>query len=293
MLQLQFGNTTPIQPLKEIVAYEALWAEKKTTWKSISDLFTKNPGSRPSDFVRGEQMSAIEEEVKKFVLGMNFRTNMLISGTFDYPKRLNDAKERVILLYYTGILEYLRTRCIAVVGTRNPSTEGLAVANEITTRLVKDDFTIMSGLAAGIDTQAHTSAIAAGGRTVAVLGTPLNRVYPKENFDLQNKIAKEHLLLSQVPFYRYSKQDYRINKHFFTERNKTMSALTEATLIVEAGETSGSLTQAAAALFQKRKLFIWDTCFKNKNITWPQRFVEQGAIRVSSYEALKGHLNHD
>lgn len=290
---LQFGNTTPIQPLKEIVAYEALWAEKKTTWKSLSDLFTQNPDSRPSDFVRGEQVSAIEEEVKKFVFGMNFRTSLLISGTFDYPKQLNDAKERVILLYYSGILEYLRTRCIAIVGTRNPSPEGLAIAEEVVTRLVQDEFTIVSGLAAGIDTQAHKSAIAAGGRTVAVLGTPLNRVYPKENYELQQKIAKEHLLISQVPFYRYSKQDHRNNRYFFLERNKTMSALTQATLIVEAGETSGSLTQAAAALFQKRKLFIWDTCFKNKKISWPEKFAEQGAIRVASYEELRGHLNHD
>ncbi len=290
---LQFGNTTPIQPLKEIVAYEALWAEKKTTWKSLSDLFTQHPDSRPSDFVRGDQISAIEEEVKKFVFGMDFRTSMLISGTFDYPKKLNDAKERVVLLYFTGILEYLETRCIAIVGTRTPSSEGLAIAAEVATKLVKDDFTIISGLAAGIDTQAHKSTIEAGGRTVAVLGTPLNRVYPKENNALQEMIATKHLLISQVPFYRYSKQDYRINRHFFTERNKTMSALTEATLIVEAGETSGSLTQAAAALFQKRKLFIWDTCFKNKKITWPQRFAEQGAIRVGSYEELIGHLNHD
>jgi len=289
---LQFGNTTPVQPLKEIVAYEALWANKKTTWKSLSDLFARHPDSLPSDFVSGDQVHAIEDEVKKFVFGMNFRTGLLISGTFDFPMQLNDAKERIVLLYYTGILEYLKTRCVAIVGTRTPSSEGLAVAAEVATKLAMDDFTVVSGLASGIDTQAHKSTIAAGGRTIAVLGTPLNKVYPKENNELQNKIANEHLLISQVPFYRYSKQDYRINKNFFLERNKTMSALTEATLIVEAGETSGSLTQAAAALFQKRKLFIWDTCFKNKKISWPQNFAEKGAIRVSSYEELKGYLNH-
>jgi DNA processing protein len=290
---LQFGNTTPVQPLKEIVAYEALWANKKTTWKSLSDLFAQHPDSLPSDFVSGDQVNAIEDEVKKFVFGMNFRTSLLISGTFDFPTQLNDAKERIVLLYYTGILEYLKTRCVAIVGTRTPSPEGLAVAKEVATKLAQDDFTVVSGLASGIDTQAHQSTIAAGGRTIAVLGTPLNKVYPKENDELQNKIANEHLLISQVPFYRYSKQDYRINKNFFLERNKTMSALTEATLIVEAGETSGSLTQAAAALFQKRKLFIWDTCFKNKKISWPQHFAEKGAIRVSGYEELKEHLNRE
>jgi DNA processing protein len=290
---LQFADKSPIQPFKEIVAYEALWAHKKTTFKSLSNLFAQHPDARPSDFVRGEEISELRDEIKKFVFGMDFTTSLLISGTFDYPPQLRDAKEPVILLYYTGILEYLKTRRVAIVGTRNPSSEGLAITDEIATKLVKDDFTIVSGLAAGIDTQAHTSAIAASGRTIAVLGTPLNRVYPKENNMLQEKIANEHLLISQVPFYRYSIQDYRINKHFFVERNKTMSALTEATLIIEAGQTSGSLTQAIAAQYQKRKLFIWDTCFRNKDITWPQEFADKGAIRVGSYEELIGHLNHD
>jgi DNA processing protein len=130
----------------------------------------------------------------------------------------------------------------------------------------------------------------AGGRTIGVIGTPLNKNYPKENSELQVKIAKEHLLLSQVPFYQYTQQSYIINKNFFLERNKTMSALSEGSLIVEAGETSGSLTQAVAAVRQGRKLFIWETCFKNKKLTWPQKFADKGAIRVSSYEEIRAAL---
>lgn len=290
---LLFGNTAPVQPFKEIVAYEALWANKKTTFKSLSKLFAQYPNSLPSDFVKGEQVSEIENEVKKFVFGMNYNASLLINGTFDYPAQLQDAKEPVMLLYYTGILEYLRTRCVAIIGTRNPTPESLEVTNMIATALVKDDFTIISGLALGIDTQAHTSAINAQGRTIAVLGTPLNKVYPKENSELQNRIAREHLLISQVPFYRYSQQTSLINKQFFLERNKTMSALSEATLIVEAGPTSGSLTQASAAIDQKRKLFIWDTCFKNPELTWPQKFADKGAIRVGSYDEIKKHLNNE
>jgi DNA processing protein len=288
---LNFANTTPIQPLKEIVAYEALWADKKTTFKTLSEMFAKYPNALPSDFIVGEKVSNISEEIKKLVLGAAYRPGLLIKGTFDYPIGLQDAKEPVELLYYTGILEYLRTRCFAIVGTRNPSPEGLAITREIAIKLVQDDFTVVSGLAAGIDTQAHKTAIAAGGRTIAVLGTPLNKVYPAENGALQNIIAKEHLLISQVPFYRYTQQTYHLNRLFFLERNKTMSALTEATLIIEAGETSGSLTQAIAAIHQGRKLLIWEGCFKNKNITWPQRFADKGAIRVKDYgeirEALK------
>jgi DNA processing protein len=288
---LPFSNTSPIQPFKELVAYEALWTNKKTTFKSLSQLFAQHPNSLPSDFVKGDQISILAEEIKKFVFNENYKTGLIINGTFDYPSKLREAKEPVELLYYTGVLEFLRTRCVAIVGTRKPSQEGLAVTHEVSTGLVKDDFTVVSGLAAGIDTQAHTSAIAANGRTIAVLGTPLNRTYPKENAELQNTIAKEHLLISQVPFYRYSKDTPLTNKQFFLERNKTMSALTEATLIVEAGQTSGSLTQALAAIYQKRKLLIWDTCFKNKHITWPQIFADKGAIRVASYEEIREALN--
>ena len=79
--------------------------------------------------------------------------------------------------------------------------------------------------------------------------------------------------------------------HFFPERNVTMSALTEATIIVEAGETSGSLIQARAALHQNRKLFILNSCFQNPKLTWPAKFAKMGAIRVSEYEDIKRHLD--
>ena len=147
--------------------------------------------------------------------------------------------------------------------------------------MVKRKLTVVSGLAAGIDTAAHTAAIAEpGGRTIAVIGTPLGTYYPRENRDLQDKIARDFLLITQVPILRYQQQAVPQNRLFFPERNITMSALTEATVIVEAGETSGTLTQARAALYQGRKLFILNSCFEREDLTWPARFAERGAIRV-------------
>src|SRR5207248_6474481 len=108
----------------------------------------------------------------------------------------------------------------------------------------------------------------------------------RENHDLQEEIATKFLLISQVPVLRYAAQKWFQNRTFFPERNVTMSALTEATIIVEAGETSGTLTQARAALHQGRKLFILDSCFKRKDITWPARFEEQGAIRIKSTDDI-------
>ena len=148
----------------------------------------------------------------------------------------------------------------------------------------------MSGLASGIDTVAHETAIEEGGRTIAVIGTPLSHVYPKDNAELQREIAREFLLISQVPVKRYERQDYRRNRLFFPERNITMSALTEATIIVEAGETSGTLIQARAALNQGRKLYILDNCFR-KGLSWPQKFADKGAIRVVDYDDIRKQLS--
>jgi DNA processing protein len=289
---LSFSHTEPIVPFREIVAYEALWKDRSTSFKSLANMFAQHPGARPSDFVKEHQIEELYETIQQIVLNTqkNYHTHLLINGTFDYPQKLKDAREPVELLYYTGNLDYLHTRCIAIVGTRKPSHKGIVTTADLVRQLVDDNFTIISGLAAGVDTQAHASAIENGGRTIAVIGTPLNRVYPEENAALQDKIALEHLLISQVPFFRYTQQSFVGNKLFFPERNKTMSALSEATLIIEAGETSGTLIQARAALDQKRKLLIWEDCFLNKNITWPERFAEKGAIRVRNYEEIKRAL---
>ena len=119
-----------------------------------------------------------------------------------------------------------------------------------------------------------------------VIGTPLGVYYPAQNRSLQEKIAADFLLISQVPVLRYLSQKVPQNKLFFPERNVTMSALTEATVIVEAGETSGTLTQARAALYQGRKLFILDSCFQREDLTWPQTFEQRGAVRVRDSEDI-------
>ena len=116
------------------------------------------------------------------------------------------------------------------------------------------------------------------------------RRYPKENSELQDQIASEFVVISQVPILRYERQNPPQNRLFFPERNVTMSALTDATIIVEAGETSGTLIQARAALHQNRKLFILDSCFLRNDLTWPARFEKQGAIRVRTPDDIWKNL---
>lgn len=281
-----------ISPRLEIGAYEALWLEPGATFKTLADRFAADPTALPSDFVAptiaNEAADAVFAAMKRAGVHQ-FGVRLHHAG--DYPKKLRDARHPVEMLYYRGGWELTETRSIAIVGSRKATPEGRQRAARLAREFVRRDFTVVSGLAEGIDTAAHTAALEAGGRTIAVIGTPLNTVYPKANRELQETIAHGHLVISQVPVLRYARQGPQQNRLFFPERNVTMSALTEATVIVEAGETSGTLTQARAAVHQGRKLFILDSCFHNRDITWPERYLKEGAIRVRSPEDIWAALD--
>ncbi len=277
----------PISPKREFGAYEALWLEQGATFKSLADRFALDPAALPSDFVQpGVADSRADEVLRKLKANGVDRFGVRIHHAGDYPQKLRDARYPVELLYFQGAWELTETRSVAVVGSREASAKGVQRAAQIARDLVKRGFTVVSGLAKGIDTAALEAAIQMGGNTIAVIGTPLGTYYPKENTDLQKLIAEKHLLISQVPVLRYANQAVPQNRLFFPERNVTMSALTEGTVIVEAGETSGTLTQARAALHQGRKLFILESCFENKAITWPARFEAEGAIRVRTMQDI-------
>lgn len=279
----------PIQPLVEMAAYESLWDQKNATFKTIAEFFRKNKGSIPSELVQETTFSEYLKIIKEIIAEYN--VNICVYGSLEYPETLRDAKYPVEIFYYRGMLDLIHSpKRISIVGTRNPTEDGKKRARKLTRLLVEDGFTIISGLARGIDTIAHKTTIEMKGKTIGVIGTPITKNYPPENKELQEIIAKNFLLISQVPIVRYLKQNYKINRIFFPERNKTMSALSQATVIVEAGETSGTLIQARAAIEQGRKLFILDSCFNNNNITWPKRFEKMGAIRVKNYEDIRNGL---
>jgi DNA processing protein len=298
MTENLFTETAPVDfaeravsPKRELGAYEALWAREGAWFKSIAAEFRAHPGAIPSDFVSDADIEKYARLAFGAIRAAGIKHfGVRIHGAGEYPQKLRDADHPVELLYFQGLWDLVNTRCVAIVGTREPSEQGRRRAAKLARLFVADGFTVVSGLARGIDTVGHQTAIAEGGFTVAVLGTPISECYPPENRELQRQIADGHLVISQVPIVRYSKQNYRANRYFFPERNATISALTEATVVVEAGETSGTLVQARHALKQRRKLFILDSCFRIPSLTWPAKFVEQGAIRVSDYEEIKGHL---
>jgi len=288
-----------VSPLMEMGAYEWLWqhgeGDRKASFKWLAELFRNKPGRWPSQLVDAEgarecAMQVLERFQKRGVGSFNIQ----MKGLVDYPDDLQDAENPLQFLYYQGDWDLVYTpKRVAIVGTRNPSEEGVRRTAKLSNLLVQEGFTIVSGLAKGVDTVAHETAIKSGGKTIAVIGTPLDQVYPKENTELQQFIATHFLLVSQVPVLAYAKRPPSINRMFFPERNITMSALSQATIIVEAGETSGTLIQARAALKQGRKLFILDSNFHNPKLTWPHRFAEKGAIRVRDLDDIVSNLHAD
>ena len=163
---------------------------------------------------------------------------------------------------------------MAVIGTRQPSPAGRDAAQLIAGRLAELGAAVVSGLARGIDTVAHTTAIARGGRTIAVLGTPLDGFYPPENRELQLLIAREHLLISQFP------PGHATRPLDFLARDRTIALIADAVVIVEAGPTSGSVFTGWAALRLGRFLWIWRGTFDDPGLAWPREMARYGARRL-------------
>ncbi len=180
------------------------------------------------------------------------------------------------LVYYAGDIGLVERRCVAVVGARKVSPEGAARARRVARELVAAGVVVVSGLAEGVDTNAHEAAIQADGRTIAVIGTPLESAYPARNGPLQERIYRDHLLVS--PFAAGT----RVFPSNFPQRNKVMAALTDATVIIEASDTSGSLHQAAECMPGRlnRWLFIARSVVDDPSLTWPRKFLGHPNVRI-------------
>ena len=190
------------------------------------------------------------------------------------PERGDEPRD--VKLYYSGHLSLLEHPTVAIVGTREVSDEGRARTRRLAKELVAAGVTVMSGLARGVDTEAHKSAIAHGGKTVAVIGTPLSKAYPAENARLQEDIYRSHLLLS--PF----ADGENVLKANFPKRNRVMAALSKATVIVEASDTSGTLHQAAECQHLGRWLFICRAVVEDERLTWPKKFLGKPRTAILS-----------
>jgi DNA processing protein len=198
-----------------------------------------------------------------------------------YPTNLRQAYDRPPYLFIRGELRPEDERALAVVGTRSASPAGIDQAQRFARDLVEHGVTVISGLARGIDTAAHKATLAAGGRTIAVLGTGIEIVYPRENVELAQRIVESGgALVSQFP------PEAPPTRFRFPLRNRTMSGLALGTIVIEASHTSGARMQARIALEHGKRAFLVSGLVSHER--WAQTFLEKrpGANEVASADEV-------
>jgi DNA processing protein len=189
----------------------------------------------------------------------------------EYPSNLRMIHQHPPVLFLRGTTDEHDGTSVAVVGTRQPTERGINQARQLATGLAASGIPVISGLAAGIDTAAHTAALAAGGRTVAVVGTGIDRVYPPQNASLQEEIAAKGLVISQfLPGSAPTKAS-------FPMRNAVMSGCALATVVVEAAYRSGARMQARLALQHGRHVFLMRSLLEHD---WARDYAERPGVTV-------------
>jgi DNA processing protein len=199
-----------------------------------------------------------------------------------YPANLRVIFNLPPFLFYRGELQRGDARSVAVVGTRDASREGLTGAKRMARLLADAGVTVVSGLAAGIDTAAHQQTLEQGGRTIAVLGTGILHTYPKENVALAERIADAGALVSQFwpsqPPTRYT----------FPRRNVVTSGISQGTVVIEASRTSGAKMQARLALEHGKQVFLIRRLVTNQE--WARQYIGRGALEVQEVEDVLSRL---
>ncbi len=181
----------------------------------------------------------------------------------------------VPFLYLQGDVNLLQEKGISVVGTRNPSNRGMALAREVVDSLGESGFTIVSGLAMGIDGVAHIEALAKDFKTIGVIGTSVCESYPPKHERLQSLIAEHGLLVSQFAPSR------RVQQYFFMQRNLLMSQISMGSFVIESKDGGGGVKQAQYSEKQGKKVFILREVYDNRTYLWPRRFNDPVIISLS------------
>lgn len=202
---------------------------------------------------------------------LNYCRRPIGDGQNDLFRRDGEAEPEIYLAGDPGLL--LRPS-VSVIGARNVSSDGVRRAGRIAREMARAGIVVTSGLAKGVDAAAHHGALDAGGATIAVIGTPLDKSYPIENAELQQEIWQRHLLVSQF------KPGQRTFPSDFPKRNRLMAQLTDASIIVEASDTSGTLHQAAECTRLGRWLFIMKSVAEDPKLSWPAKFLGYPKVAI-------------
>ncbi|MGZ4957871.1 MAG: DNA-processing protein DprA [Methylomonas sp.] len=198
----------------------------------------------------------------------------------EYPQQLKEINNPPPILFVKGNIELLGEPQVAMVGSRNPSVMGIKTAIEFAETLAAAGFTITSGMALGIDAASHQGALNVSGRTIAVAGTGLDRVYPARHKELATQIVKHGALVSEFPPGTAAKANH------FPRRNRIISGLCVGLLVVEAAQQSGSLITARLALEQNREVFAIPGSIHNPLARGCNALIRQGAKLVETAEDI-------
>lgn len=269
----------------EQAALVALLLGRRTGWASVTDKIETQGSALPlleaesapdQPLLPGTEVdrsieSRLDDAERAIGTWLDQGLNLTTVLDEDYPSQLRAIHQRPPVLFYRGRIDEQDADGVAVVGTRHPSDLGAAQATAVASGLAGRGVTVISGLAAGIDTAAHLAALQAGGRTVAVLGTGLLQHYPRENAALQERIATDHLVFSQ--FW----PDAPPSKKSFPMRNAVMSGYAAATVVIEASYRSGARMQARLALEHGRPVLLMRTLLEHD---WARSYAERPGTYV-------------
>ncbi|MFC1943665.1 DNA-processing protein DprA [Chloroflexota bacterium] len=225
---------------------------------------------------------SLETEMEKLE---RYGVKVLTCHDSDYPSRLKEIYDYPPILYIRGSLLPEDEWGLAVVGTRQATVYGRQVTEEIVTDLARSKITIISGLARGIDSVAHHSALEAGGRSLAVFACGLDIVYPAENAALARRIMQQGALISEYPLGTRPRADN------FPRRNRIMSGLSLGVLVIEAGESSGAMITAHLALEQNREVFAIPGSILSPASRGTNYLIQEGAKLVRDYTNILEELN--
>jgi len=233
----------------------------------------------------GKSLELAQQEIAK---GADAGAKIIALSDPEYPPRLKEIYDPPIILFVRGSVEVLSHPGIAVVGTRHPTPYGTGMAERLSTDLAVHGLAIISGLARGVDTAAHRGAIAGKGKTIAVLGTGIDVIYPKENTRLSEQIlALGGALISEFPLGTFpAPQNFPI-------RNRILSGMSAGVLVVEAAEYSGTRITSRCALEQNRDVYAVPGNVTNKNSWGPNTLIKQGAKLVATWEDVWEELPTD
>jgi len=206
----------------------------------------------------------------------------------NYPEKLKNIYDPPIIIYALGNIEILNYISVAVIGSREPTFYGKKVASEISYNLSKNNVTVISGMAKGIDGEAHIGALKAQGKTIAVLGSGLDCIYPKENEYLFNAIIKnDGVIISEYPLGTKPKPTN------FPRRNRIISGLSNGVLVVEAKERSGTLITVDFALEQGKMVYAIPGDINKYNSKGTNNLIKEGAKPVTNVDDILEELKYE